>query len=375
MDSETVSRPAGPDPRSLGELPTPALLLDLEVLERNLERTARRARELGVGLRPHFKTHKCLEVARRQHRLGARGMTVSTLEEARALAGAGFDDLTWALPVILGRIPEARELAGRVSLGLVVDSPEAVAALEEAAFPFRVWLKVDCGYHRAGVDPASPRAVELVRALAGSERLVFAGLLAHSGQAYAGERARAAEEERRGLTGLAERLRGEGLPVPAVSAGSTPGFAAARSLAGVTEVRPGNYAFHDFTQVALGTCGVADCALTVLASVVSCQPGAAHAVVDAGALALSRDPGPEPPPDEALTYGRIYADYPCAHLHPDLHLTSLSQELGKVSGLLPVGSRVRILPNHSCLAAPLFDVYWVVRGEEVVDRWPVRRER
>jgi D-serine deaminase-like pyridoxal phosphate-dependent protein len=361
---------------TLDELPTPALLLDLDVLQRNLAAMAERARRLGVALRPHVKTHKSIEVGRLQQELGATGITVSTLEEARAFADHGFDDLTWAFPVILNRLDEVRELARRVRFAVVVDSPQAVSALEALGQPLPVWLKVDCGYHRAGVDPAGPAAVELAAALAASPRLTFAGLLSHSGQTYhaaSREEARAmAEGEGRVMAELAERLRGRGITVPAVSVGSTPAMAAVEALPGVTEVRPGNYAFYDFTQVRLGSCAVADCALTVLASVVSCQPGAGHAVVDAGALALSKDAGPE---GEPRTMGRVFADYGAGRLAADLHLTSLSQEHGIVSGPLALGARVRILPNHSCLTAACFDHYAVVRGERVVGRWRIWRGR
>ncbi len=152
---------------SLADLPTPSLVLDLDVLGRNLERMATRARRLGVRLRPHLKTHKCLEIARRQQQLGACGLTVSTLAEASCFAAHGCDDLTWAFPVILSRIPEARQIAERITLRLLVDSAAAIDALEDSGFPFHVWLKVDCGYHRAGVDPHSGLAVALARRLHG----------------------------------------------------------------------------------------------------------------------------------------------------------------------------------------------------------------
>lgn len=366
---------------TLDELPTPALLLDLDRLDANLAAMAARATALGVALRPHVKTHKSIEVARRQRDLGARGLTVSTLEEARAFAGAGFDDLTWAFPVIAGRLGEVRELAGRVRLGLVVDSAEAVDALEREGIEAPVHLKVDCGYGRAGVDPGSPEATALARRLAGSARLAFAGLLTHSGHAYKvdgreGAR-RVAEQERRAVAELAERLRADGVEVPAVSVGSTPAMNAAERLDGVTEARPGNYALYDGTQVALGTCTAADCALTVLATVISRRP--AHSVIDAGALALSKDAGPLHL-GERWTWqmGAVFEDgdaYRAGRPSERLRVTALSQEHGIVSEPRPVGSRLRVLPNHSCLAVPCFDAYHVVRGGELVDRWPIRRER
>ena len=373
--------------RLLDELPTPALVVDVDRLEANLGRMAGRCAALGVSLRPHVKTHKCVEIAGRQRALGPpaprdgeAGITVSTLEEARVFAEHGFRDLTWAFPVIPDRLPEAVEIAGRATLRLLVDSPEGFEAVEATGHPFHVWLEVDPGHHRSGVDPKGEPAVALARAIAGSERLAFDGLLSHAGQAYAARSrsgaARAAEEERAAMAGLAERLRAEGIEVPGVSVGSTPGMAAARRLDGVTEARPGNYAYHDYTQVAIGSCIPAECALTVLSTVVSCQPGASHAVCDAGALALSKDPGPtRTEGGEPATWGEVYDDYPGGTLHRGLRLASLSQEHGVLSAPVPVGTRLRILPNHSCLAAACFDRLHAASGDRVIGIWTVHRGR
>lgn len=366
---------------TLHDLPTPALLLDLEVLERNLDRMAGRADALGVRLRPHIKTHKCIEIGRMQRDRGARGVTVSTLEEARVFAAAGFDDMTWAFPVIPGRIDEAARLDGDgTCLRVLADDAGAVRSLEASGHPFHVWLKVDCGYGRAGLDPDGPALLELADALASSGSLVFDGLLTHSGQAYHARGrealAAAAEEERAVMAAAAERLRSAGIEVPAVSVGSTPAMSAARSLEGIDEARPGNYAFYDYTQVVLGSCDPGDCALSVAATVVSSRPGADHCVIDAGALALSVDPGAGGRDGEVpRSMGAIFAAEPEGVLRTDVRLTSLSQEHGIVRGRLPWGTRVRVLPNHSCLAAACFDAYHVVVGEEVVDRWPIHRER
>lgn len=362
---------------TLSQLPTPALLLDLEVMEANVTRMAERADALGVALRPHLKTHKCVEIAERQRALGARGVTVATLAEARTFVAHGFDDLTWAFPVILTRMAEVRELAAQATMRLVVDSREAVDALIGLGVPLHVWLKVDCGYHRAGVDPGGELVVTLARAIDGAPHLTFDGILSHSGHAYRGptraEVVAAAVEERETMVRCAERLRAAGIGVPAVSVGSTPSMAVIDHLDGVDEARPGNYVFYDRTQVLLGSCAVRDCAVTVLASVVSCQPGADHAVTDAGALALSKDVGRHDAPRP--TMGELYADYAAGRLDADARLVSLSQEHGVVSAPRSVGSRVRILPNHSCLTVACFDAFDVVRGEQVVDRWTIHRER
>lgn len=359
------------------DLPTPALLLDLDVLERNLARMAEKTAGFEVALRPHIKTHKCVEVGERQRALGSRGITVSTLYEARVFAGHGFDDLTWAFPVILSRLDEVRDLAARVTLRVVVDSLEAVRGLESLGMPLHVWLKVDCGYHRAGVDPVSEEALEVGRALARSSTLRFDGILSHSGHAYKGktreEVAAAAEEERSVMAGFAERLRAAGIAVPAVSVGSTPAMSVIERMDGVTEARPGNYCFYDHMQVGLGACEVRDCAATVLASVVSHRAGADRSIIDAGALALSKDPGLDWAAPAG--FGEVFSDYATGALSPDLRLVSLSQEHGIVSAPLPVGTKMRILPNHSCLTAAQFDEYHVVRGAEVVDRWKIWRGR
>ncbi len=362
---------------TIHDLPTPALLLDLDRLDGNLRRMAAKAERLGVALRPHIKTHKCVEVARRQAQQGCRGLTVSTLYEARVFCDHGFDDLTWAFPVILNRIDEAREVAQRCTLRLVVDSVVAIEALEASRHPFHVWLKVDCGYHRAGVDPASPAAGELAGRLDRSPTLLFDGLLTHSGHAYEAssreELVRVAEEERRVMVELARRLRDGGLQVPAVSVGSTPALAAAEQLEGVDEIRPGNYAFYDLSQNRLGSCDAVDCAVTVLASVVSSPPAGGHSVIDAGALALSKDAGPAQLTPQV--YGQVFEDYAAGSLSPETIVDSLSQEHGILSQARPVGSRVRILPTHSCLTVAHFEDYALVQGEEVVDRWKIWRGR
>lgn len=359
---------------TIHDLPTPALLADLDALERNLERMQARCDALGVALRPHVKTHKCVEIGRLQREQGARGITVATLEEARAFADAGFDDITWAFPVILGRLDEVRELAERIALRLLVDSRVAIDALERDGFPYRVWLEIDSGDHRSGTAPESDAGPPLARALADSPTLAFEGILTHAGHAYraidTSGRRRVAAHERDVMVRFADRLRRDGIEVAGISVGSTPGMTAVDHLEGVTEARPGNYAYFDATQVALGSCDASDCALTVWASVVS--SARAHAVVDAGALALSKDAGPG---HGRPSMGRLYADYAAGNLRDDARLSGLSQEHGVVDAPLPIGSRVRILPNHSCLTNASFDRVHAVRGEEVVDVWKVWRER
>ena len=377
-------------PGSILELPTPALLLDQSILERNLTRMQERANNFGVSLRPHIKTHKCVQIANHQLELGARGITVSTLFEVEQFVAAGFNDITWALPLIPDHIERILELSDKATIRVVVDSPEMferLNAIERVGSErFHVWLKVDCGYHRAGVDPKSQLAEKLVQSLNESKNLVFDGILTHSGHSYdSHNRAEiliVAEQERSVMVEFAERMRTKGFKIPTVSVGSTPTMSVAENLDGINEIRPGNYAFYDYTQVMLGSCGIADCALTVLASVISHQPGASHFILDAGALALSKDPGPLHISND-MDMGIIYEDYDRKRLQAHVHVKTLSQEHGKVlisesSNLrdqYKVGDKVRILEHHSCLTAANFDYYYVVKGYEVIDRWKIIRGR
>ena len=354
---------------------TPALLLHLDVVEANIRQMAERARDLGVALRPHAKTHKCVELGRRQLAAGARGLTVATLVEAEVFARAGVADITWAFPLDPSHVAHARRVAKHTTLRVVTDDLETARALSGSGL--HVFLKVDCGYHRAGVNPASAYALAVARELGAERGLVFDGILSHSGHAYRtrgkDEAAAVAEEERSVMTGFAERLRSEGLPVREVSVGSTPAMAAVRDLAGVTEARPGNYVFYDRTMVLIGCCAPADVGVTVLATVVSHQPGSTQLIVDAGALELSKDLGPGHL-GLPVNFGEVKG-------HAGLLVTSVSQEHGVIRAAAPldaeltVGTQVEIVPNHSCLTVAHFDEYHVMRQGREVDRWSIERGR
>jgi D-serine deaminase-like pyridoxal phosphate-dependent protein len=366
------------------ELPTPCALVDLDRLESNAVRMAEKALRLGVRLRPHVKTHKCVEAARIQTDLHFGGLTVSTLAEAQAFAAGGFSDITYAVPIAPQKIGDAADLHAEIdNLNLLVDHPDTVRAIEEFAasrsITLPVYLEIDCGGGRSGVDPAGDIAQLLVRRLADSETIDFRGLLTHAGHAYrAHSRSEAYEvacEERNLMTAIAAEIRDLGVEISEVSVGSTPTMRAIDDLTGVTEVRPGNYIFNDVFQTAIGSCDLDDVAFSVLATVISVDAKHARAAIDAGALALSQDPGP------------IHVDADCGfglpitiedqHPLPGLRVVSLTQEHGILAGpgveALQPGTRLRILPNHSCLAAACFDRFNVLRGTEVVDEWhPVR---
>ncbi len=366
-------------------LKTPCLLLDADRVKKNAARIGGRVREMGARLRPHIKTHKCVEVARIQTAGHAGAITVSTLAEARAFAAAGFGDVTYAVPIEPGKFAEAIEISRQCEkFALLTDDPGIPGPLNEAArragVGLDVFLKVDCGYHRCGVQPESAHAVEIPRAIQDASHLRFAGILTHAGHSYhcrsGAETLAVARQERDVMVEVASRLRNAGVEVPTVSVGSTPSISCVDHLDGVDEARPGNYIFFDATQVRLGSCGLEDCALTVLAAVVHRDASRRKVIVDAGAIALSKDPGPADL-DPECGYGPVLST---DGENLGLRLRSLSQEHGVLEGAgegafgkLQIGARVRIVANHSCLAAAQHNHYHVVEGDRVADRWEIFR--
>jgi D-serine deaminase-like pyridoxal phosphate-dependent protein len=338
---------------------------------------AKRAGRLGVRLRPHVKTHKSVEIARLQAPGPDAAITVSTLAEARFFSEAGFQDITHACPLDPNKIPEAAQLSSNIRhFNLLLDHPAALAALEsyarENGIRFAVFLKIDCGYHRAGVDPQKEESFRLAERINHSPYVEFRGILTHAGHSYRCRGAEAiaavARQEREVMTGFAESLRKRGIEPAVVSAGSTPTAVHARSWEGVSEIRPGNYVFLDKFMADIGVCSLEDCAAAILVSVVGHYPERNQILVDGGSLAFSKDPGAVHV-DPETGFGAVTG-------HPDLRLKSVSQELGVVTSLgrlpferFPIGSRLRIVPNHACLAAALFPVYHVVEDERVVDAW------
>lgn len=369
----------------LEELKTPALLIDLERVRRNALSMGTRVREMGANLRPHVKTHKCIEVARLQTAGHSGGLTVSTLAEARAFAALGFRDLTYAVPVEPGKFHEAIQIAKECErLALITDDPTIPSLLNEAARRAAVmldlFLKVDCGYHRCGVEPTDEEAFEIPRRIADASNLRFAGILTHAGHSYhcrnREEVLVVARHERDLMTAFADRLRAQGIAVPTVSIGSTPTLSAIDHLHGIDEARPGNYIFFDAFQAAIGSCTLEDCALTVLTAVVHRDRTRRKVVVDAGAIALSKDRGAVEF-DEDCGYGHVL-NLEGSDL--GLRVQGLSQEHGEISvqdddllESLKVGTRLRILANHSCLTAAQHDSYHVLEGGSVIDRWEIRR--
>jgi D-serine deaminase-like pyridoxal phosphate-dependent protein len=371
------------------DLMTPAVIVDHDRLVDNIERLAAKAKENEVALRPHIKTHKCLEIAKIQAGAGAKGITVATVGEALDFADGGFDDITLAAPLVHDKFPTIASLAKRVHLKVLVDHPRTVESLQAYAeietIDLNVLLKVDCNYGRSGVDTNQPSAVRLAKSILDSKNLAFEGILTHGGHSYRAhsqdEIRQVATEEQEVMLQFADTLRKEdkSLEPKTISIGSTPTMMLADSIKqGITEIRPGSYVFFDYTQVALGVCKTMDCALTVVSSVRSAFKD--RLVIDAGATALSLDPGPvhlEP----QCGFGKIVIDYWQGDVDSS-KIATLSQEHAKVKlegetilrVVLP-GDRIRIIPNHSCLTANLYDDYYVASGEEIIDVWPVMRRR
>jgi D-serine deaminase-like pyridoxal phosphate-dependent protein len=358
MDDLQVTLPEGID--------TPTVIVDLDVLERNITTWARRMAEQGVGLRPHTKTSKCIEVIRRQVDAGAVGLTVATLGEAEVLADAGFTELFQAYPLWAGRPERARRLRAlheRVDLMVGVESVEAAAALGRAIAgserPLRVLVELDPGLHRSGVRP--DEVVTIARA-AHDAGLDVRGAFTFGGHGYAACDAAptAGDDEVRTLDLAAELLTAAGFEPSVLSAGSTP--TALHSARGpVTDERPGTYVFQDSQQVTLGVASLGDVAMVVAATVV-----ASHAdgrfVLDTGSKAIAADR-----PVWAKGHGRVPA-------YPDAELRSLSEHhcVGWTTGPRPkVGEVVAVVPNHACVVVNLVDTLTVVREGVIVDEWAV----
>jgi D-serine deaminase-like pyridoxal phosphate-dependent protein len=349
--------------RFLADVPTPAVLIDLDVLEKNVASMQARANAAGVRLRPHAKTHKSPEVARLQLGAGACGLTLAKTSEAEVFARLGFDDVFLAYPIFgADKAKRLLALSNNLRLAVGADSVEGARSLGDvfaaAGRRLRVRLKIDCGYGRVGVPPE--RAVETARRIAELPGIQFEGLFTHGGQGYAAQSAeegeRAAADEARAVIEAAEAVRSAGLPADEVSLGSTPTARAAMRFRGATECRPGTYVYNDLSQVTLGSCAPEDCAMTVLATVVS-VPADNRAVVDAGSKTLSNDPLHPRPGGHGAVLGK------------KSRLARLSEEHGVIAvepgDGFKVGERVRILPNHACQVSNLHERLVAIRGERV----------
>jgi D-serine deaminase-like pyridoxal phosphate-dependent protein len=363
------------------ELKTPAFLVDLSKLKTNIRKMFARAKKHSVRLRPHVKTHKTVEIARLQTSDDGSGITVSTLAEAWFFQKAGFYDIIYAFPITPNKLAEAAELTALTKhFHILLDQLETATAVEaygrDNNLFFSVFLKVDCGYHRAGVDPFAPASVQLAEQMSASKHIRFRGILTHAGHSYhcrnPEEIIAIARQERDVMVEFSQRLKQHGIVCETISVGSTPTAIHAPGWQGVSEIRPGNYAFFDKFQADVGSCSLEEAAATVLTTVVAHYPQRNQMLIDAGALALSKDPGAAHL-DKEVVYGAVPGN-------PLLKLFSISQEHGLITSetpivfdQFPVGSLLQIIPNHSCLTAALFDRYHVIENNRIVDEWrPVR---
>jgi D-serine deaminase-like pyridoxal phosphate-dependent protein len=370
---------------NLETIKTPSLIVDAARMKRNAEQITARAGQLNVALRPHVKTHRCFEIAKLQVEGNAGGIMVSTLSEAHFFSRHGFSDITYGIPIEAGKFAEAIAIAQNSErFSVLTDDAETVKSLNETArrenIKLDVFVKIDCGYHRCGVEPGTKEAMEIPRLISDSSNLNFAGILTHAGHSYHArtpqELLKVAQQERDVMKSMAEELRGAGLTVPTISVGSTPTMSAIDHLEGITELRCGNYIFYDAFQATIGSCRFEDCALTVLAAIVHRDGQRKKIIVDAGAVALSKDRGAVEF-DSACGYGRVLD---LAGNDLNLRVETLSQEHGEISvpdeavfNKLKVGSRVRILANHSCLTALQHSHYHVLENGKIVDRWEINR--
>jgi len=362
----------------ISELDTPALLVESATLGANIRSMQEMADGFGVRLRPHVKTHKSPHIARLQIEAGASGITVAKLGEAEVMADAGIEDIVIANQVIgEPKLQRVTQLAERVRIAILVDSPEGVRQADEAfrgsPRPLDVMIEVDTGKRRCGL-----RAIEEIRRLADligeAKGLRLRGVETHEGHVPAGAgspgelKSRAVSAGQR-LVEVAAALRAAGHDVAELSVGSTPAAPYTASVAGITEMRPGTYVFNDVNQMALDQASPESCALSVLATVIS-RPAPDRAVVDAGSKSLFAEPA-----RRAFALSD-YEGYGYIREAPIARIASLSEEHGVVHvpdgvAFPEIGARIRIIPNHVCPAVNLHDELTVVDGEVVVEQWPV----
>ncbi len=371
---------------TLAELPTPAVLIERPRLDTNIRRMQAAAAAAGIALRPHAKTHKSLLVARRQIEAGAIGICCAKLGEAEVFAAAGIADIRLPYPLQPANAARVLALQRTTRVSFIVDDL-AVArgwsdAMTAAGSRAEVLVKVDVGFHRCGIAPDPVTAVPLLSEVAALPGLHLVGILSHAGHAYHAH----SDDELRTVAGaelaamalLAREARHAGLAIDEVSAGATPPARHSLALGGgtITEFRPGNYVYFDRTMAGLGAATLDDCALTVLATVVS-APAVDRVVLDCGSKVLAADGarGFAPAPGHGAMLRDLVAA-PGQAPDPHLLVERLSEEHATVRvtpgarPLLP-GDRVRVVPNHACVVSNLVDSAWLVDGPEIVGALPI----
>lgn len=363
---------------------TPLLLLDRDRLDGNILRMRTTLAPFDVTLRPHVKTNKCLEVTERLFD-GAKGpITVSTLREAEFFFAADYTDILYGVGIAPNKFAHAARLLEQgAALKLVLDNLQTARLLADFArdcdSSFEVLLEVDCDGHRSGIPPDSPLLVDIARLLEGSGVKV-SGVMTHAGNAYDSQSRSDIEafarQEREAVVNAAGLLRKAGFETPIVSVGSTPTALFAQDLAGVTEVRAGVFAFFDLVMAGLGVCDEQEIAVSVLTTVIGHQPEKGWVIVDAGWMALSRDRGTaKQRVDQGYGVVCDLSGRPVA----DLIVTAANQEHGIITSrsanpaavqALPVGTQLRILPNHACATAAQHAGYHVLAEGRRVGYWP-----
>lgn len=358
--------------KNINQLDTPALLLDLDKMEKNINDIVRFAKEANVQYRPHMKTHKSIEIAKRQIKAGAIGITVAKIGEAEIMVAGGIKDILIAYPISAdAKIERVKKLMEKAKITVAVDSVEQAAILAtsfEKDNPLNVWIKVNSGLNRVGVEP-NEEVVELATFIQERPTLNLTGIFTHAGHSYAatstGQLEKIGKQEAAAVLQSAKLCENAGIPITHKSIGSTPTFKIAGMIDGITEIRPGNALFYDMVQVGLGVAKEEQCAVTVLSQVVSKKPN--RLVIDAGSKTLALDQGAHG--NASISgHGRIKE-------HPELVIERLSEE----HGVIPTNSEVdvnlndllTIIPNHACVVANLFDTYIVHRNGKVIGEWKV----
>jgi D-serine deaminase-like pyridoxal phosphate-dependent protein len=354
-------------------LPTPQILIEERRLGRNIAEMQQQASLRGIRLRPHAKTHKIPRIAQLQVAAGAVGICCAKLSEAEVFAAAGLSDIRLAYPIHPVNASRVLGLMERTHLSIIVDDVDVAGGWSDAMLAagrkLDALVKVDVGFHRCGIDPDARGAAEAIERIAAMPGLHFKGLLSHAGHAYTAgsekELREIARRERDDLRALAERSSLEGCEI---SVGATPTARFSLQLEGVTELRPGNYVYFDRTQVGLGAARTADCALTVLARVVS-RPSPERLIFDCGSKTLSSDGARGF--GGAQGFGAVLADLQSDDIDDRLIVERLSEEHAtvRVKGSHPLraGDLVRVLPNHSCVVSNLVDFVQLVDGLELVE--------
>jgi D-serine deaminase-like pyridoxal phosphate-dependent protein len=368
------------------ELPTPAALIDIDRMQSNIDRMQKQMDALGVTFRPHVKTTKCFEVTQLQIDAGASGITVSTLKEAEQFFSHGVTDILYAVGMVAPKLRQVTALLDKgCDLKIIADSVFSAQAIVElgrsSGHRFKVLIEVDTDNHRSGVKPESNDLIAIGKVLY-EGGMVLHGVMTHAGSSYELSTKMAliamAEQERSLCVLAADRLRCAGLPCPVVSVGSTPTALSATQLHGVTEVRAGVYVMFDLVMCNVGVCVPENVALSVLTTVIGHQKDKGWAIVDAGWMAMSRDRGTQL---QANDYGYGQVCDGAGNVVAGYQLTSANQEHGILSltgdqidaGIeqrFPVGTQLRILPNHACATGAQFPEYQAVIGDRVNATWP-----